>query len=429
MGNLATIGEDVKSVEVKPMEDLIKRAAKELAKSLPSHMGPARIMQIYLTCLRLNPQLTKCTPASLIGALFVSAQLGLEPVAGNAYILPFNNSKNINGKWVKVLEAQFLIGYKGLVTLFYRHEKAVQINWGVVHEKDDFSYQYGTEQFLKHIPAKEGGKVIGYYVVAVLQNGGKSFMYMTKDACIAHGQKHSKTFVTEEYDKKQGKRVKCEPHFLAQSPWVTSEELMCLKTTLIQLGKLLPLSIELQRAISADETSREYREGIDNALDLPDQTNWDETPAIEESIVEEAKGQNPAEEPKKETAGVEPATLPQCQKIHIVLGELIKANVITEADFYAQINKRFNINIDSTKSLTKTQASDVIEELQQQADKIAQEGKKEATEVKVKHICYDCYDHKKEAVELTEAEAGYSKEHFGRKLCRTCQEKARKSKE
>lgn len=50
---------------------------------------------------------------------------------------------------------------------------------------------------------------------------------------------------------------------------------MCLKTVLIQLGKLLPLSVEIQRAIAADETSREYRRGIDDALDLTPTTTWE----------------------------------------------------------------------------------------------------------------------------------------------------------
>ena len=44
----------------------------------------------------------------------------------------------------------------------------------------------------------------------------------------------------------------------------------CKKTVLIQLAKMLPLSIELQRAISIDETSRDYRRGSCQILD------WDE---------------------------------------------------------------------------------------------------------------------------------------------------------
>lgn len=410
VGNLAKIGEDIGATGVKSLEQLVKDSAKELGRSLPEFMRPERIVQIALTCIRQNPELAKCTPASFLGALFVSAQLGLEPIAGNAYILPFNNNKkSLDGRsWIKVKEAQFIIGYRGLANLFFRHEKSVQMTWGVVHEKDDFNYQYGTDAYLKHIPAKDDrGQVKGFYVIGTLQNGGKPFMYMTLEDCMAHGKKHSKTY-SKKIDEKTGKEF----GFSSSSPWVTNTEAMCLKTVLIQLSKLLPLSMELQQAISVDETSPEYRKGIDNAMDFKDTSNWDEHPAVEE-----AKEQNPVEEPKKETGGLEPATLPQCQKLHILLDEL----KLTEEDFYKQVNTHYTINIASTKSLTKLQASEVIEELQTQADKVSKEGKKETTESKLKYTCFDCAEEKK-VTNITDAEYNYSSTHFARGLCRKHQD-------
>ena len=281
------------------LEQLIQQSVKELGKALPSHLNPERLVRIALTCIRLNPDLAKCTPASFLGALFTSAQLGLEPVAGNAYLLPFNNKRQINGEWKTIKECQFIIGYKGLANLFYRHEKAVQLNWGVVREKDDFNYEYGTNSYLKHKPARTNrGELVGFYVIAELSNGGKSFMYMSYEDCMEHGKKHSKT-----YNKKDEK-------FLEYSPWFTNPEAMCLKTTLIQLAKLLPLSIELQRAISADETSREYRSGIDTALDLPDNTNWQEPQALNKPQIEPQALNKPTEEPKKAMYKLPPEVAP-----------------------------------------------------------------------------------------------------------------------
>jgi recombination protein RecT len=234
------------------LQQLIEKSAKEFKKALPIHMRPERLVRIALTCIRQNSELTQCTPASFVGALLVSAQLGLEPMAGRAYILPFFNNKT--GR----KDAQFIVGYKGLAELFYRHEKSVQINWGVVHKNDEFDYEYGTQAKLRHKPAmNDKGETIGYYVIAEVQGGAMPFMYMSKEDCIEHGKKHSKT-----YDQKT-------QQFYSSSPWAREPDAMCLKTVLIQLAKLLPLSIELQRAISADETSREYREGIDDALDIP----------------------------------------------------------------------------------------------------------------------------------------------------------------
>ena len=285
--NTEALKGQLSTVQTGDLRSLIERSAKELARALPEHMRPERLVRIALTCIRTNPELSKCTPESFMGALFVSAQLGIEPVGGQAYLLPFNNSRKVNGEWKSVKEAQFVLGYKGLASLFYRHEKAVLLSWGIVHEKDDFKYEYGTNASLFHRPAtKERGPVVGYYVIANLAGGGKPFLYMSREDCLSHGRKHSKT-----YDKTKGT-------FYSSSPWATSEDAMCLKTVLIQLGKLLPLSVEIQRAIQADETSRDYRSGIDDALDITPTTAWSdaadtakaESPAPKESeVIEEVE--------------------------------------------------------------------------------------------------------------------------------------------
>ena len=246
------------------LQDLIEKSAKEFKRALPEGMRPERLVRIALTCIRQNPALANCTPESFVGALLVSAQLGLEPMAGRAYILPFFNNKT--GKQ----EAQFLVGYKGLADLFYRHNKAINLSWGIVHKNDEFSFEYGSHSDLRHRfqLGAERGEVVAYYVMAELQGGAKPFMVMSREDCLAHGRKHSKTF-----DQKT-------KTFYASSPWFKEEDAMCLKTVLIQLAKLLPLSVDLARAISADETSREYREGVfDNALDIPAKDFNEEVPA------------------------------------------------------------------------------------------------------------------------------------------------------
>lgn len=241
----------------KSLPDLIKESTKELARALPKHLTAERIARIALTCIRLTPKLAECTPESFMGSLFTAAQLGLEPVGGRAYLIPFKKNYKVGNDWKSRYDCVLVVGYKGLADLFYRHDKAVELAWGTVHEKDDFTYQYGTESFLRHTPARgDRGAVVGFYVVAKLEGGGRPFMYMSREECMAHGQRHSKT-----WDGKAGS-------FYKDSPWATNPDSMCLKTVLIQLAKLLPLSIELQQAIQADETSRNFREGIDNALEI-----------------------------------------------------------------------------------------------------------------------------------------------------------------
>jgi len=258
--------------EKKPigLRAMIQNSVKEIERALPSHLNADRIVRIALTSIRLNPDLAKCTPESFLGSLFVLAQIGIEPIAGRAYLLPFNNKRKIGSEWTTTKEVQAIIGYKGLIELFYRNDAALSIDTQAVYANDDFNYEYGTDSFLKHKPTmKERGAVIGYYAVAKMRGGASVFKYMSKDECMLHGRNHSKTF-----NKKSNE-------FSSYSPWAKEPDAMCKKTVLIQLSKLLPLSVEIQRAINVDETSRHFRSGIKDTLDLPDNTSWQETDAKE----------------------------------------------------------------------------------------------------------------------------------------------------
>jgi recombination protein RecT len=266
-----------KNTQPETIETLINRSKNELGRALPTHLNAERFTRIALTQIRINPKLKDCTPLSFMGALFTMAQMGLEPVAGRCYLIPFANKKNIDGQWKTLLEVQFVIGYKGLSDMFYRHESALSLDMQKVHENDEFDYQYGTESYLKHKPAlKNRGDVIGYYAVAKMKGGASRFFFMSKEDCLEHGKKHSKTW------------SKKDNNFYSSSPWLTEFDGMALKTVLIQLSKLLPLSVEIQKALEVDETTREFKEGIKDALDMPDQTNWEELPE-EAEIIEEAK--------------------------------------------------------------------------------------------------------------------------------------------
>ena len=253
----------------KSIEQLIQASLKELGKALPSHLNAERLARIAITTIRQNPKLAECTPMSFLGALFQSAQLGLEPnVEGQAYITPYLNSKKItdeNGKtkWIKVLEAQFQIGYKGYIELFYRHGAAEYIDTHAVYENDIFEFEYGTNSYLRHCPVyKNRGDVIAYYSVAKIKNGGSVFKVMGKDACIEHGKTHSKC-----YDKDS-------QSFDKNSPWFKFPDSMCKKTVIIQLAKLLPKSVELQKALAMDNTTKS-KVNID-MFNIKDETNWND---------------------------------------------------------------------------------------------------------------------------------------------------------
>lgn len=292
--SLAATKKATSGVGLKSIEDIVRGAADALGEALPAHMNPERLVRIALTTMRLNPALYNCTPQSFIGALFQSAQLGLEPnIEGQAYIIPFNNSKKTDKGWTKVLEAQFIIGYKGYVELFYRHEKSVSLHMDMVFEDDLFDFEYGSNPFLKHKPSLTGrtGEPYAYYSIALLTGGGCDFKVMSKNECLQHAKKNSKTF-----DKKKGK-------FYEGSPYVTDFDAMAMKTTIRQLSKLLPKSIELQRALAMDETVK--RQAAVDMSQIRDETNSIDSDTTEPSAGAGVKSDPPGSSPSAAGANLE----------------------------------------------------------------------------------------------------------------------------
>lgn len=261
---------------IKDIPTLIQKSVKELEKAVPNCMSAERLCRIALTTVRLNPKLADCTPESFLGALFQSAQLGLEPnVEGQAYLIPYNNKKCIKGKWKTVKEVQFQIGYKGYIELFYRHSNAVSLDMHTVYENDSFDFEYGTDPYCRHKPALTNrGEVIGYYAIAKMKNGGNLFKFMSKDECIEHGKTHSKCYITREYDEEAKQYKEVTPHFDSNSPWAKDPNAMCKKTVLIQIMKLLPKSVELQKAIAMDNTTKSKINA--DMFNIPDETNWED---------------------------------------------------------------------------------------------------------------------------------------------------------
>lgn len=220
-----------KDPEKKTMQQYVKSMEKEIAKALPSVMTPERFSRIVLSALSVNPKLGQCTPGSFLGAMMTSAQLGLEvnTPLGQAYVLPYNNKGT--------LEAQFQLGYKGLIDLAYRSGEVEVIQAHVVYENDEFTCEYGLEPKLTHKPAdSDRGEPIKVYAVFKTKSGGYGFEVMSMDDVRKHAAKYSKAYGS------------------SFSPWKTNFEEMAKKTVLKKVLKYAPLKSEFVRATVQDET-------------------------------------------------------------------------------------------------------------------------------------------------------------------------------
>lgn len=208
------------------------KVKSQMALALPKHMTADRLARIATTEIRKVPALAKCNIESFMGSIMQCAQLGLEPgsALGHAYLLPFGNGKASDG----LANCQLIIGYRGMIDLARRSGQIISIAARAVHERDQFSYEYGLHEDLQHKPCEDGepGKLTHVYAVARLKDGGVQFEVMSK----------------LEVDK-----VKAQSKAGSNGPWVSHYEEMAKKTVIRRLFKYLPVSIEMQQAVILDE--------------------------------------------------------------------------------------------------------------------------------------------------------------------------------
>lgn len=213
------------------MQTYIKQMQGEIKKALPAVITPERFTRIVLSALSTNPKLAQTTPQSFLSAMMTAAQLGMEPNTplGQAYLIPYYNSKS------RCNECQFQLGYKGLIDLAYRSGEVSIIQAQVVYENDEFTYSFGLEPVLKHIPAaSDRGEPIYVYAMFRTSAGGFGFDVMSMDAVRSFAQQYSKSF--------------------GSGPWQSSFETMAKKTVLKRVLKYAPLKSDFLRGMALDGT-------------------------------------------------------------------------------------------------------------------------------------------------------------------------------
>lgn len=171
-----------------------------------------------------NALLKKTKPQSVLNSAVIAATLDL-PINQNlgfAYIVPYND------------EAQFQLGYKGLIQLAMRSGQYKTINVNEVYEGEITKVNRFTGDY--EFGEKVSDKVVGYMAYFKLVNGFEKYLYMTTEDAEKHGKRYSQTF-------KRGGGL-----------WSTDFDAMAKKTCLkMLLSKFGILSIEMQRAQTFDQ--------------------------------------------------------------------------------------------------------------------------------------------------------------------------------
>ena len=207
---------------------LIEQQRGQIARALPMNMDPERFARIVITECKRNPTLLECDPTTLLGAVMLAAQLGLEPgPLGHFYLVPFRNKKS--GR----REVQPIIGYKGYIELTRRSGQVLSIVARPVHAADRFSYRYGSDEHIDHVPASANrGPAVYYYGVAKFKDGGQLIHVMSREDVDVFRKRSAAS---------------------SAGPWVTDYDAMAAKTVIRRMVPFLPLTVEAAHLVTGDE--------------------------------------------------------------------------------------------------------------------------------------------------------------------------------
>lgn len=229
--------------------DLVKSKFREvLGKNAEGFVGS------LLSLVKNNELLLKAAPNTVIAAAMQAATLKL-PINQNlglAYIVPYWNSK------AKENQAQFQMGWKGLVQLAERTGQYKTINASVVYEGQIEDIDFITGNIIRG--RKISDTVVGYVAYIEFLNGFSKTFYMSKEEVEAHASKYSQSY-------RKGYGV-----------WKDNFDAMALKTVIkLLISKYGIMSIEMEssslaRALAADQAIMESEDETYTYADNPQDT-------------------------------------------------------------------------------------------------------------------------------------------------------------
>lgn len=224
---------------------------------LPRHLTPERIMRVVALAAYKTPKLRECHMMSLLGGVMICASMGFEPNTPlqHAFLIPFEKKKfdREKKKWVTDrVDVNVIFGYPGLIDLSRRTGSLVSITAKVVYEGDSFSFEYGSNQHLRHTPVgnSEGRDPLWAYAYSKLTDG-EAFECLPYDEALAF-RRYSQTWVQANAKLNDDNAEEWEKRNAKEAPWIKHEPQMVQKTMVRRLTNWLPKNIEFQRAVTID---------------------------------------------------------------------------------------------------------------------------------------------------------------------------------
>ena len=204
---------------------LIDSNLENILEQVPS-LDKDAFKRLAITAFRKNKQLQKCGLMSVLECCLQAAQVGLEPntALGHAYVIPYGS------------EAQFQIGYLGLLELCYRTGEYTSISAHEVYAEDEFEYELGLTPRLVHKPSDEpSGDPIRYYATFTRKDGGYGLYSMSRKQVVEYAKNYSKSYNSK------------------SSPWQIDFDSMARKTCLKKALKYAQKTTDLAKSIAVEE--------------------------------------------------------------------------------------------------------------------------------------------------------------------------------
>lgn len=257
---------------------LSKDAVKSQVNAIVGRNADQFITSI-ISAVSANPQLQDCTNASIVSAALVGQSLKLSPSPqlGQYYFVPYRNNKT------GTTQAQFQIGYRGLIQLALRSGQYRKLNVLAIKEGELVHFDPINEDIevnlIEDEEAREAAPTIGYYAMFEYLNGFRKAIYWSRSKMERHAERYSKGYAAQK----------------GYTFWEKDFDAMAYKTMLRQLiQKWGIMSIDLQQAMATDYTIGDTVE----SREMPDMMRTEEVQpeAVPEKTVEEPKTAAPADQ-------------------------------------------------------------------------------------------------------------------------------------
>lgn len=210
---------------------------KLLNNTLKDPKKVQRFVASITSAVATNPALQECDPATILSGALLGESLNLSPSPqlGQYYLVPFSNTKK-NCK-----DAQFILGYRGLVQLALRSGQYKRLNVLSIKAGELKAWNPLTEEIdialIEDEELREKTPTIGYYACFEYLNGFTKAIYWSREKMERHALRYSKGYAAKK----------------GYTFWEKDFDAMAYKTMLRQLiSKWGIMSIDLQTAMEQD---------------------------------------------------------------------------------------------------------------------------------------------------------------------------------